>query len=134
VIMIAIDHIGEDTVKIMTHISTTTTAVSVEIIASVIEIEVVADDNRLVPHHRLVSGDAINPRIIHTTVVAVQVIEAIDLIGEDLDRILLVLMIPTTVVAVQVIEAIDLLGEDLDQYNEAPVAVLREAEKMPHGR
>jgi hypothetical protein len=70
---------------------------------------------------------------------AVQVIEAIGPLGEDLDCILLVLTIPTTVVAEQVIEDIDLLGEvgedgeDPDR-TEALIAILREVEKMMHGR
>ena len=74
--------------------------------------------------------------IILTTVMAVQVIETMGLLGEDLDRILLVLTIPTTVVAEQVIEDIDLLGEDGEDpdRSEALIAVLREVEKMLHGR
>ena len=76
-------------------------------------------------------------RMIPTTVMAVQAIEAIGVLGgEDLDRILLVLTIPATVVAEQVIEDIDLLGEDGEDpdRSEALIAVLREVEKMLHGR
>ena len=67
---------------------------------------------------------------------AVQVIETMGLLGEDLDRILLVLTIPTTVVAEQVIEAIDLLGEDGEDpdRSEALKAVLQEVEKILHRR
>ena len=74
--------------------------------------------------------------IILTTVMAVQVIETMGLLGEDLDRILLVLTIPTTVVAEQVIEAIDLLGEDGEDpdRSEALKAVLQEVEKILHRR
>ena len=74
--------------------------------------------------------------IILTTVMAVQVVETMGLLGEDLDRILLVLTIPTTVVAEQVIEGIDLLGEDGEDpdRSEALIAVLQEVEKMIHGR
>ena len=75
-------------------------------------------------------------RMILTTVMAVQAIEAIGVLGEDLGRILLVLTIPATVVAEQVIEDIDLLGEDGEDpdRSEALIAVLREVEKMLHGR
>ena len=76
-------------------------------------------------------------RMIPTIVMAVQVIEAIGVLGgEDLDRILLVLTIPTTVVAEQVIEAIDLLGEDGEDpdRSEALKAVLQEVEKILHRR
>jgi hypothetical protein len=75
-------------------------------------------------------------RMIPTTVMAVQAIEAIGVLGEGLDRILLVLTIPATVVAEQVVEDIDLLeedGEDPDR-SEALIAVLQEVEKIPHGR
>ena len=74
--------------------------------------------------------------IILTTVMAVQVVETMGLLGEDLDRILLVLTIPTTVVAEQVIEAIDLLGEDGEDpdRSEALKAVLQEVEKILHRR
>lgn len=75
-------------------------------------------------------------RMIPTTVMAVQAIEAIGVLGEDLDRILLVLTIPATVVAEQVIEDIDLLGEDGEDpdRSEALKAVLQEVEKILHRR
>ena len=74
--------------------------------------------------------------IILTTVMVVQVIETMGLLGEDLDRILLVLTIPATVVAEQVIEDIDLLGEDGEDpdRSEALKAVLQEVEKILHRR